>query len=151
MTSYFDSVILHSYFVENKKNFRDAGPSTIYQLMKHILDCFFKCAPWENTFWTTTGILWFLKSFLLDQNVPRNSVMVIDLKAVRVSRFQTVTSWVKHYDGLKSARKRQWSYFNEKKKKEFCHTGLTESIVTITSLLYVLTFFSSCNKMSTDL
>ena len=40
------------------------------------------------------------KSFLLDQNVPRNS-------AVGVSRFQTVTSWVKHYDGLKSARKRQ--------------------------------------------
>ena len=47
------------------------------------------------------------KSFHLDQNVPRNSVMVIDLKAVRVSRFQTVTSWVKHYDGLKSACKRQ--------------------------------------------
>ena len=44
------------------------------------------------------------KSFLLDQNVPINSVMVIDLKAVRVSRFQTVTSWVKHYDGLKSAQ-----------------------------------------------
>ena len=47
------------------------------------------------------------KRFLLDQNVPRNSVMIIDLKAVRVSGFQTVTSWVKHFDGLKSARKRQ--------------------------------------------
>ena len=44
------------------------------------------------------------KSFLLDQNVPRNSVMVIDLKAVRVSRFQTVTSWVKHFDGGEKSR-----------------------------------------------
>lgn len=90
------------------------------------------------------------KSFLLDQNVPRNSVMVIDLKAVRVSRFQTVTSWVKHFDGL-NQRVKGNNHTLTKKKKEFCHTGLTESIVTITSSLYVLTFCSSCNKMSTDL